>query len=1077
MSSSVRTTRRLSPARRPSPARNAEALEPRLLFAVLNVNTTGAGGAFTDINAAILAASSGDTIEIAAGTYSPGVVLGNASRRGLFIDKPLTIRGAGKTATIINVPQAANNPNGSINNGAAAFILASNVTIESLTLNGQADGVAVLKFNDTSVTLNNIVLRQLNINPVADRGFGSGLFVRNATNVLFENNTVGVSHTNAVSITENVTNTIIKGNTFLGSTRDYSVSLGNGSTGTLLAGNTISGSPNGVAITSSGNFVYYNNISGFLNDGITLDRQSNFNLIGLNLVDSAGLAQGRASGSGIFLNSESNHNVVFNNRFTGSFENGVALFRVSNNLIWGNQVTGNGQGGIFLNDNDGTILVSTGRAPRENVVTENYSHDNLSNGNVQGVRAVNNEVSRNYLSVAQGSNPDGKTGIRWEDSSGNTSTHNTLGNLGAGFFLQPTSTANAFYRNRLLGVLSNHVQSPATAALDAGPVLGGNFYSDNTNTAVGNPTTGAIYSRFIYTNSNSTFDGHADAHPFSSESLGLPADVAVLEPAATTFVGVGSRKTIRYFAPAATLVDISLVSPSRGTTVIATSVPNTGIFRWDVQTGLVSADDYTIVITPKNAAAVAIGAAASSGTFSVRDGANPITLLSPVRGQRTSAGATVRVNWNYTSSNPVNVEIQTNAGPWTTVATGVTTDFADVTLPGSASSSARFRVVDPVTGSSDTMDGFFSIQSGGGAFVSAPAGTPAVGSQPLVRWTSPVGTTHVTLDILSGGTTRTVVIDYADIGEYRLLVPDLSSPSTQLRVTFKNAAGTTLSTATSDTFSIAGTNAAITSFGPKQNPALPNTEPPPPPPAAPDFSGTLSAKFKPTYVLDRSTRVTATVRISNTGNLAFNGNLPIAVLVSTTATPDSANPVITVSPRLSLRANQTKSFSVSFVLPAGRPTANYNVLLRLNSGNTITENITTNNLTNALPLRLEQPDIDLFATFRRVPTLLVSGSRKAASFQVVLTNLGNTTAKGSVLFNLIRSADDFLDPSDTTVLASLTRKISIARGKTLTLTLPVRLAAGSPTGGGFVFASVTPTTTPPDFNAGNNSVGTPVSFT
>jgi len=91
MSSSVRTTRRLSPARRSSPARNAEALEPRLLFAVLNVNTTGAGGAFTDINAAILAASSGDTIEIAAGTYSPGVVLGNASRRGLFIDKPLSI--------------------------------------------------------------------------------------------------------------------------------------------------------------------------------------------------------------------------------------------------------------------------------------------------------------------------------------------------------------------------------------------------------------------------------------------------------------------------------------------------------------------------------------------------------------------------------------------------------------------------------------------------------------------------------------------------------------------------------------------------------------------------------------------------------------------------------------------------------------------------------------------------------------------------------------------------------------------------------------------------------------------------
>lgn len=1054
--------------------RATESLESRLLFATINVNPTGAGGAFTDINAAIFAAASGDTIQIAAGTYSPGVVLGNASRRGVFIDKPLTIRGAGKSSTIINVPQAANNPDGSINNGAAAFILASNVRIESLTLNGQADGIAVLKFNDPNAILDNIVLRDLNINPVTDKGFGSGLFVRNASNVLFENNTVGVAHTNAVSITENVTDAIIKGNTFLGSTRDYSISLGNGSTRTIVAGNTISGSPNGIAITSSGNSVYYNNVSGFLNDGITLDRQSNYNLIGLNLFDSAGLAQGRSSGSGIFLNSESNHNVVFNNRFTGSFENGVALFRVSNNVIWGNEVSGNGQGGIFLNDNRDTVLVSNGRAPQSNVLIENYSHDNIANGYIQGVRANNNEVARNFLSVTAGQGVDGKTGIRWEESAGNTSTHNTLSNLGAGIFIQPTSTNNSFYRNRFIGAVTNHIQSPATAALDAGPVLGGNYYSDNTNTAVGNPTTGAIYTKFIYTNGTTILDGHADAHPFSSESLGLPTDVAVLEPTATTFVGVGSRKTIRYFAPSATLVDITLSSPTRGDTVIATNTPNTGIFRWEVQNGLTSADDYTIRITPKNAAGTAIAAAGASATFSVRDGANPLTLLSPVRGHRTTAGTSLRVTWNYTSSNPVNVEVQTSGGAWTTLATGVTEDFATVTLPNTASSTARFRVVDPVTGSADTMDGFFSIQSGNGAFVSSPSGTPAVGSQPLVTWTSPVGSVYVNVELVSGSTTRTVVSELADIGEYRLLIPDLASPTTQVRLTFKNAAGTTISTVTSSDFAIAGTNAPITAYGPKLNPVLPNTEPPPPPPPAPDFSGTLSARLKSTYVVDGKTRVSASVRISNTGNLAFNGNLPIAVLVSPTSTPDSSAPILAVSPRVSLKANATRSVTVSFVLPTDRPTGGYNILLRLNNGNTVAENVTTNNLTNALPLRLEQPFVDLSAAFRRAPTSLIAGSKRAASFQITLSNFGNVTAKGSVLLSLLRSNDVLV--GDDVLLASLTRRISIAAGKSTVLTLPYKLPAGATPGSEFILASVTPTTTPPDNNPSNQIVSTPITF-
>lgn len=1047
-----------------------EMCEPRVLFAVLQVNPTGAGGAFTDINQAIFQAQSGDTIEIAAGTYTPGVVLGNASRRGLFIDKPLTIRGAGRGQTIVNVPLTGVD-------GAAAFVLASNVRLEGMTLQGQADGISVFRFFEPGAVLSNIVLRDLDIQPLTTRGFGSGLFVRNASNVLFENNTVGLSHTNAVSIAENVTGTILKGNTFLGSTRDYSISLGEGSTGTLVVGNTISGSPNGIAITSSNNSVYYNTITGFLNDGITLDRQSNHNLIGLNLVDSAGLAQGRTSGSGIFLNSESNHNVIFNNRFTGSFENGVALFRVSNNLIWGNEVSGNGQGGIFLNDNDDTVLVSNGRKPQQNVVIENYSHDNIANGKIQGVRAENNQIARNFLSVAQGQNPDGKTGIRWEGSVGNVSTYNIFSNLGAGIFLQPNSSSSSFFRNRLIGTLSNHIQQPATAALDAGPRIGGNFYSDNDNTAVGNPTTGAIYTKFIYTNGATILDGHADAHPFSSESLGLAPTVTILEPAATTLVGVGSRKTVRYFAPAATRVDIVLSSPTRGDTVLAADAPNTGIFRWEVASNLQSADDYTLRITPKSAAGTALADPVASGTFSVRNTSVPITLLSPVRGQRAGTGSTVRVNWNYASNNPVNVQYQASGGDWVTVATGVTGDFADIVLPGQATPLARFRVLDPVTGAADTMDGYFSVQGGGGAFIDSPSGVAQPGEQPLLRWSSPVGSVYVTIELLGGGTPTTLASELPDIGEYRMFVPDLSGEGAQIRLTYKSANGQTLGTATSAAFTLGGGGSPIVFYGPKQNPVLPQPPPPPPPPpSGPDFTATASAALKSRYVVDGRARVTASLRLTNAGNQAFSGTLPIAVLVSGSVTPDSSAPVLTVAPRVALKANQSRVLRVTFVLPTDRPTGDYHLMLRLNEGNTVSEISTDNNLTAALPLRLEQPFIDLAPSFRSPPTSLLAGDRRARPFSVVLTNSGNVTARGSVVLDLLRSATGTLDPGVATLLASSTRRISIAPGRSAVLTLPVRLPADAPGGAGFVFATVAASTSPAETLLDNNRVSTPVSF-
>ena len=60
----------------------------------------GPGTSFTDLPAAVAAASSGDTILVRAGSYSAFNVAGKA----------LTIRGAGTTSTFVNLPAPPGSP-------------------------------------------------------------------------------------------------------------------------------------------------------------------------------------------------------------------------------------------------------------------------------------------------------------------------------------------------------------------------------------------------------------------------------------------------------------------------------------------------------------------------------------------------------------------------------------------------------------------------------------------------------------------------------------------------------------------------------------------------------------------------------------------------------------------------------------------------------------------------------------------------------------------------------------------------------------------------------------------------------
>jgi parallel beta-helix repeat protein len=789
-----------------------EPLEPRRLFSTYTVMPTG-GGNYTDLETAIVDAPAGSTLLVSPGTYTAHTTDINGTASVFWINKALTIVSTGGPSVTTLVA-----PAGQVQ---CLLISSSNVTVQGFSLHGGEYCADVQDFiNDTNLT--NVVLRNLNLTPDATGSVGHGMLFDAVSNSVIDDCTVGLSYACGIDLADSSNDDLVTDNTVDGTVAQHGIAVVN-STADQILGNTVTAAKfDGIILrTTTDSVVSDNNISGQGTDGITLTNDADDDVVELNTIVSSQWKDGGTIGAGIWLNNESDHDTVYANSVTGQPECGIDLFVSSDDTITGNDVFGNLEGGIFLYDDPGDPEAS-GNPPANNVVTDNYIHDNPTNSGVILRGDANTDVEGNVIvgtfAGTYGSSTDG--GLEVQRSTGTKFVGNTMMDLQTGVNLYATANGVEVEQNRFISCGENYIWSGAVVTLDGGSAVGGNYWS--------NATPGTPFTNFVYNTAGQRGGGYVDNYPFATESLGQSYTATVTSPAAGTTVATGSRRAIQWTSTGAAEVNIYYSSSETGDVLIAADQADNGVYAWTVPS-LLAGSDYTIKVAPLDSTGTAHGTPAVSGAFTASATGN-LVLLSPSDDMTAAPGGSVVVAWAaQTAGTAVNVQVQEDGGGWTTLAAGVTDDHAVVTLPATAAAAARIRIVDAVTGTGDTQDGSFRMS--GTPVVNALASSVAVGADPTISWTSPAGSETVGVQFFNGTAWTTIATATPDLGHVNWLVPAEPTTAATVKVSYYDGSGNPLGTATSNAFAIVGP-AAMTTPTPTPTPS-PTPTPTPTPTVTP----------------------------------------------------------------------------------------------------------------------------------------------------------------------------------------------------------------------------------------------------
>jgi parallel beta-helix repeat protein len=303
-------------------------LESRDVPAVWIVDDTpGKHVDFTSIQAAVDAASPGDTILVRPGTYQEQVTIGP--------DKDgLTLRGQADHKAVIEAPSTFTGDHALVDVDGA-----TGVVVDGFTITGPSADLdfGVLVENGASATVRDNVISDIRSDPLSGIQTGIGVWVDTGSTANVLDNVIVRYQKGGIVALDDGTHLVAAGNTITG------------------AGPTDVIAQNGIEVAVGAEAVIANNkISGNLYTGTDADAAG-------VIVFQAGrvvVTGNRLTGNGIAVLGEEQTAPLFvtANDIRGSASDGISLDGVDKAVVAGNQVSGSGRDGIRLEDTTNTLV-------------------------------------------------------------------------------------------------------------------------------------------------------------------------------------------------------------------------------------------------------------------------------------------------------------------------------------------------------------------------------------------------------------------------------------------------------------------------------------------------------------------------------------------------------------------------------------------------------------------------------------------------------------------------------------------------------------------------------------------------